>query len=253
MVTRKISVKRHVIAVVLAILIFLTGISLGSFLNQERANTLGDGMELSKLDFDSLQIQYLFLTSALEKEKDCIASATILEENVNILDTLGNKLSKYIKSQVLTDEEEFKSLKREYTLAELRYWLLAKKVKEACNSDTQLILYFYSDATCESCPTQGVILSYLKGIFKDNLLNFALDYDFTREPMIKIMKNKYDITKTPTLIINDKKYEGFYSKEELLNILCPLYKKDIQACKELINKKLCAKCVEKKNYTCIKR
>ena len=230
MVKRKISVKRHIIAVVLSILIFLIGISLGSFLNQERADILKDNMDINKLDFDSLQVQYLFLNSILEKEKNCIASATILEENVNILETLGGKLGNYIQSQVLTDEEEFKSLKREYTLAELRYWLFAKKVKEACNSDIQLILYFYSDATCESCSTQGVVLSYLKGIFKDNLLNFALDSEFTQEPMIKILKNTYDITKSPTLIINDKKYEGFYSKEELLNILCPLYKKEIPVC-----------------------
>ncbi|MBU4502479.1 MAG: hypothetical protein KKA79_07820 [Nanoarchaeota archaeon] len=230
-VTRKVSIKRHILAIILAVLIFLTGISLGAFVNTERTEQLEEKTELSKLDFDSLQVQYLFLTSSLETEKSCLAAAVTLEENVNLLEVLGNKLTKYIRDQVLTDEPGFRLLKREYTLAELRYWLFAEKFKEACDSDTVTILYFYSsDNTCSSCETQGVILDYLKGMFKDKLLNFALDSDFTGEPMINIIKNTYNITKTPTLIINNKKYEGFYSKEEITHIICPLYKDELYIC-----------------------
>ncbi|MCG2718464.1 MAG: hypothetical protein L6408_06500, partial [Nanoarchaeota archaeon] len=102
-VTRKVSIKRHILAIILAVLIFLTGISLGAFVNTERTEQLEEKTELSKLDFDSLQVQYLFLTSSLETEKSCLAAAVTLEENVNLLEVLGNKLTKYIRDQVLTD------------------------------------------------------------------------------------------------------------------------------------------------------
>ncbi len=217
-------------ALILAVLVFLTGISLGSFINQERAENLQKDTEISKLDFDSLQVQYLFLNSIIEKEKNCIAAATALDENIKSLEILGSKLTTYMSEQLITQEEDFETLKREYTLAEFRYWLFAKKFKESCNADNVLILYFYSNKDCEYCSTQGVILSYLKGYFKDKLLNFALDIDFNKEPMIRIVKNTYNVTKTPTLVINEKKYEGFYSKEELLHIICGLYKTEIPEC-----------------------
>jgi len=233
MVTRKISTKRHVLAIILAVLIFVTGVTLGAFVNKERVDDLQQKSDLSRMDFDSLQVQYLFLTSVFEKEKNCKAAETILEENVNSLEVLGSKLSNYISEQVLTNEEGFISLKREYTLAELRYLLFAKQFKESCDSDNVIILYFYSNEDCDSCETQGVILSYLKGKFKDKLLNFALDINFVQEPMITILKNTYDINETPTLIINDEKYEGFYSQEELIQIICPLYKSEIPECKNI--------------------
>lgn len=229
---RQVSKKKHIIAASLAIAIFLMGLFLGVIVNKQRAAVTGQKTEISKLDYDSLQVQYLFLTSILENEENCVAASKALEENINELGILGNKLDSYMRDQAIFNEESFRTLKREYILAELRYWLFAKKVKAVCKGDGVSILYFYSDIVCDKCRTQGVILSYLKGKLEDKLLNFALDFDFVQEPMINILKTSYGITTIPTLVIDEKKYEGFYTEEELLYIICPLYKEKLTVCED---------------------
>lgn len=220
MVIRKVSKKRHIFAASLAIIIFLIGLSLGSVINKTRVSFLETSSKEEKLDLESLQVQYLFLTSVLENEKNCLAATKTLDEGIYTLGMLSDKLDKYTKDQAIIDEKEFIPLKREYTLAQLRYWIFAEKIKSVCDYDTVTILYFYSNLGCEKCRTQSVILSHLKAIFKDKLLNFAFDYDLINEPMISIIRESYSITTTPTLIINGKKYERFHTEEELVRLIC---------------------------------
>lgn len=225
MVIRKVSKKRHLLAISLAIIIFLIGLSLGSVLNKSRVSFLETSAKEEKLDLESLQVQYLFLTSVLENEKNCLAAAKTLDEGIYTLGILSSKLDEYIKDQKIFTEEEFVSLKREYILAQLRYWLFAEKIKSVCNYDSVTILYFYSNL-CESCRTQGVILTHLKSIFQDKLLNFAFDYDFINEPMINIVRESYNLTTTPVLIIDGKKYEGLRTEEELIKLICGSLKEE---------------------------
>ena len=92
-------------------------------------------------------------------------------------------------------------------------------------------MYFYSNNDCSDCRTQGVILSFLKDKFKERLLIFSLDSDFTEEPLLGLVKRSFNITKSPTLIISEDKIEGFIDKDKLLNILCSKYN-DIEDVKE---------------------
>jgi len=53
------------------------------------------------------------------------------------------------------------------------------------------------------------------------------------EPLIEVLEKAYDIQAVPTLIVNEKKFEGLTKREDLLKQLCPHYKEPIQACEEL--------------------
>ena len=52
----------------------------------------------------------------------------------------------------------------------------------------------------------------------------------TEEPIIDILRRKYKIYDFPTLVINDKTFEGFLSKDDILQKICPLYEKDYPVC-----------------------
>ena len=71
-----------------------------------------------------------------------------------------------------------------------------------------------------------MILDYLKQTHPNNVMNFALDYDVDLN-VIRLLKSVYNVTTTPTLIINDKKYTGLVELGQLEEVLC----KDFSICK----------------------
>ncbi len=231
MVIRNYNKSRYAIVLILTLAIFIIGILIGVIISGERTSYIKDENKLQRLNYDSLQLQYLYLQSILSKNKDCEVASKALEEQVSNLGLLGDRLNQFIKD-VNTDTKELNLLKREYTLAELRYWFLLSDVRETCKDDVVSILYFYSNNDCSDCRTQGVILSFLKDKFKERLLVFSLDSDFAEEPLLGLVKRSFNITKSPTLIISGDKFVGLIDKEELLNILCSKYNniKEVREC-----------------------
>ncbi len=217
MVKRSVNVKRHITAFVITVLIFAIGLLIGLNLTNERIKVSEDFARQQKADYDSLQLQFLYL-----QEGSCPVLEKALEENVNHLEEQRAKVEKYIKD---SSRDEFKLLEREYMLSELRYWFLAKQAKQDCESDTVSVLYFYSDVEgeCDECSAQGLVLSYLKSIFKDRLLVFSIDVN-VEDPLLNILKETEGINTLPALVIGEDKTSGLKKREELKQIICDYYK-----------------------------
>ncbi len=217
MVDRKIYFKRHLSAFVITTMIFVVGLLIGINLTNTRIEKIQKINEEQKADFESLQLQYIYLTT---QNKSCLAFEKTLEQSVYDLENARIKVENYIQA---SENEELDRIKRNYMLTELRYWLLAQQAKETCGSEKISILYFYQlDQKCPSCATQGYILTYLKDIFKEKLLIFSIDMDMP-DHMIEILKNVYNVTTAPSLVIEDKKAEGLTEKEDLKKKLCKSY------------------------------
>ncbi|MCX6711470.1 MAG: hypothetical protein NT139_00320 [Candidatus Woesearchaeota archaeon] len=220
MVRISIDKRRHLTALLFTILIFGIGILLGFILTDARISYVNDATSQQKLEYDSIQLQYLYISSLL-KDENCPAITKALEENINNLENLRIKLENFMSGS--ENKIEYINLKREYTLAQLKYWLLSKQTKKLCKQDTVSVLFFYTnDAQCPDCSTQGTILTYLKDTFKDKLLIFSLDSNLN-EPMVSILKETYNITKEPTTIIENTKFESLTTKEKLKEVICTYY------------------------------
>jgi thiol-disulfide isomerase/thioredoxin len=90
-----------------------------------------------------------------------------------------------------------------------------------CDDNVVNILYFFSRDQCDICPSQGQILTYFKKKLQDKLLVFPINVDFEEdEDFIKIIRIRYNVTVMPTLVVNDQKYEGVVSRDELSKIIC---------------------------------
>lgn len=227
---RNISKNKYFIALVITLAIFVIGILIGVLVTEKRTEFLELSGREQKIEFDSLQLQYLYLTTSSDK---CNVVNKALEENINRLEQTRIKLENYL-AQSFSNNNEFSLTKREYMLAEMRYWLLAKQTKELCKGDSVSLLYFYSNTEeCEDCGPQGLILTYLKDKFKNKLLIFSLDSDFEGEAMMSIFKEEYNIIKVPTIIIENKKFEGLTTKEELGKLICSYYNNKPSECNEL--------------------
>jgi len=211
--------SRYVIAAVITASIFLLGLMLGLVIEGKRASYSQEMSRRQLLEYNSLQLQYEYIDD-LSQEKDCPALEKAFDSSVENLETARIRLENYDKRASI-NKDEFDFVKRDYILAQLQYWLFAKRLKKMCNTNTTTVLYFFStDEKCPKCGDQAFILTYLKKVFHERLLNFAIDSDYENEPMIKILKETYGITVYPTLVIENRKFEGFVPKEDILKELC---------------------------------
>ena len=231
---RIISSERYIIAGVITFLIFALGLSLGFVLDQKRVTWIEETSEKQELDYKSLQLQYLYLNTLENNEKSCaVLSSTLKSTLITLSETLGD--IEEFKEDTKLNKNEYKALLRKFTIDNLNYWLFAEKSKKSCDMDAVSVLYFFSRNNCNICPNQGIILSYFKGIFDEDLLIFPIDADLKEEePIISLLEAVYDVGSYPTLIIDERPYRRIVPKDELGKIICKLYKKEHLDCEKYL-------------------
>src|SRR3989338_9946246 len=228
--------RRYVIAVVLTILVFASGLMLGLVIENKRVSYLENLYQKQQIDFSSTQLQYLYLTT-LNKKDLCGGYYRTFDVNLSQLDDARIKLVNYAINNKI-NKENFDSLKRQYTIEQLKYWLFAQQIKDTCGEEFARVLYFYStNEECQRCADQEDVMKYLKKRFNEKLLIFALDSKMTEEPMITTLKREYSVSVYPTLIIENKKLEGFADKDLILANICPQYTSNITDCAGVYEKK----------------
>ena len=226
---RTISKDKYIIAGAITIGIFLLGLFLGLVIEGKRLSYIESAGRKQNLDFSSLQLQYAFIDQ-LSQEKNCLAVQKTFEQNINNLESTRLRLENFDSDSTL-NKKDFDVLKNEYLLAQIRYWLLAERTKKLCGSDIASILYFYSSQSeCPDCDKQAFVLTYLKKKFKDKLLIFSFDSQFESEPMIPLLKNTYNVTAFPTIVIEGKPKYGFVDKNAILKEICSYYTEKTEDC-----------------------
>jgi len=215
---RRISTDKYIVAGIITVLIFGLGLVLGILLDDYRYKVVEDVNMEQEIKYLSLQSQYLYLNS-FDSYNNCPVLSGALK---NTVEDLSNSLSQVVASEEgkkISDARK-NLIMRRYLLDNLRYWLLAKESKDKCNLDIVPILYFYS-SDCSSCPNQGTILTYFKKLFGEQVLVFPINLDFrNQETMVDIVLEQFNITKYPTIVIDNKKYEGVVMKEQLQKTIC---------------------------------
>lgn len=227
---RELNAKLYIIAGVITISIFLLGMLLGLLIEGKRVGYIDSQAKTEKLEFGSLQLQFEYLTQ-LNQEKNCPALTAAMNEYFDKLASTEERLTEYQKDAKF-DREEFDILKREYIQAEVRYWILVNKIKDACSMDIATALYFYSDDDqCARCADQGFVLGYLKDLFKDKFLVFSIDSQLKDEAMISILKSTFNITQYPTVVVGEKVFSGFAEREDILKSVCSEFSSAVKECK----------------------
>ncbi len=203
--------KKYLIVLLLTIAIFVFGLLLGSYTSTHKlqdVRSLQDDLRTQTLDIET---QY-----SLATEDPCAFAAaapltTELYELSTRLDFMENLLGPR-DSRVL-------SLKKYYSILELRHWLFLKRLSDECGTDAVLVLYFYSNEAeaCPSCEEQGFLLTWLRKNHP-NVHVFSLEKDLA-VGSVQAVQQRYGVTGTPFLVIGDEPLEGFQSQEALLSAL----------------------------------
>ncbi len=179
-----------------------------SYLNTQRITQLNEIEDQLATDMLSLDTQFSLLESA-----PC--SATV--ENLGLateLSSLGERLS-YAESQLGSTNPQVIRLKEQYSLLEIRDYLITKELASACGIKPVTVLYFYSNAgDCENCDKAGYALSYLHDMYP-TLRVYSFDYNLDEaalQTLIRLLKIK---NQPPAFVINDKVSYGFTTLEDL--------------------------------------
>jgi len=227
---RQISKEIYVVASILTGVIFLLGFFLGMVIEGKRIQYVETESKKQQLDLNSVQLQYSYIDQ-LSQQNNCEAVSKTFEKNIENLESTRIRLENFNQNAIL-GKSDFETLMREYSLAQIRYWLLAEKTKQLCNRDIVTVLYFFAeDKNCSDCNEEAFILTHMKKQFKDKLLIFSFRPELKHEPMIDLLANAHNVEKYPSIVIDDVTFSGFTEKDALLKHICSKYNSTPEPCK----------------------
>jgi hypothetical protein len=208
--------KNALIALFVTALLFATVLGSVRYLEGIRLSELADIQQRIAIDTLSLETQFDLLAQA---PCDEISEKTVLSGELN---ELSERLS-FAEGQLGNDNDEVLALKRQYTLLEIKDYLLMKRLTAECGLKPVFVLYFYSnEGDCENCAKAGYALSYLRETYP-TLRVYSFDYHLdlgALHTLIAILGLKKEL---PAYVIDGKPYYGLDSREALEDVL-PLEK-----------------------------
>ncbi len=205
--------QKYVLALLISAAIFATAFYAAAKLNSGRIADIRAMEESISIDLLSTETQFELLGGL-----DC---KTIKENPVlsNELDSLAQRLS-FTESTLGSNNPEVVRLKKQYSLLEIKDYLLMQRIAEKCHTKPVFILYFYSNAgDCQECARSGEVLTYMSNLYPD-LRVYAFDYNLDLSALQTLIKlRKIDGT-LPAFVINDRApLYGFKSFDEMQNLI----------------------------------
>ena len=217
--------RRYLFAFIITAAIFFIGFFFGFLMDIQRADYFNDMNSMQKLNIRSLELQQQLLKDNTFNDQ-CNAFRFMFDKAIVELENNRDRLENY-NEQSKVKQADFELLFREYTISQINFLSIAKNLKSSCanSSDFVTVLYFYSDeTTCPSCENQAVVLNYYKMNLKQNILVFAINEKLDQtEPLIELLKNVYNITEYPTLVVENDVHSGYIDKDAMGKILCETY------------------------------
>jgi len=218
---KSIESKKYLLALVITMIVFFGALIASNKFSAQRIAEIKAIENNMSMDILASETQF-----ALLKEASCktIDHSTAFSEELN---NLAQKLS-YMEDDLGTDNRDAISLKKYYSLLQVKDYLLVKQVKEKCGVKPITIIYFYSNAgDCEECVREGYVLTKLRQEFPE-LRIYAFDYNLDLS-VVKTMKSIYGVRNTlPALNIWEENYYGFKSAEDIEKIIPQLKKLRIE-------------------------
>jgi hypothetical protein len=208
--------QKYILAFVITAAIFGTAFYVAARFDSARVANIRATQEAVSIDILSLETQFDLLGN--------LPCSTISENPVlsSELNELASRLS-VAEENLGTDNPEVVSLKKQYSLLEIKDYLLLQQVAGKCRGFQPVyVLYFYSNAPgdCGDCTRMGEVLTYLRQTYP-GLRVYSFDYNLdlsALKTLIALRKIRGDL---PALIINDRAPVYGFKNLETMEALIP--------------------------------
>ena len=199
--------KKYIIVLLITIVLFVTAYFLSNYFGGKKIDQLKTIQDEIAINILSSETEFSLLSELSCKNISGSALSDQLAE-------LGDKLE--WGQNNLGESEEVSSLKKYYSLLEIKDYLLQKRISARCGTKASFILYFYTAKEyCSECERQSLVLSALRDKYPE-LRVYSFDYSIDLSAVRAII-NIYKIkdTELPALVIDDDIMTGFHTTEEL--------------------------------------
>lgn len=204
-----------VTVLIITIAVFFLGFYAAKIWDDLRINQVNEDLKDSTLDTMGILIEQEFLNEF--NLNDCSIAESRLSSISKNLFELGQRVMEYERKGLL-NTKEYEVLRREYFLIEIRAYTQFINFINKCDSNTSVVLYFYT-LDNDLSQRQGYALDAVVKREDINIRVFSIDKEFD-DPTLNTIKSFYNVTETPIIIINNKiKKTGFVSIAELFELV----------------------------------
>ena len=204
--------RNAAIAFVISAAIFATGFFVSNSINKLRLDEVQNIEQQIAIDTLSVETQFDLLSS-LSCEN--VSESTELSSELNDLTTRLD----YTENQLGSENPTVIQLKSEYSLLEIKDYLLMQQVAAKCRLKPVFVLYFYSNqGDCPLCDAAGNVLTYLRQTYPQ-LRVYSFDYNLdvgALKTLISIDKIKNTL---PAFAVNGKTTYGVSDLASIEKIL----------------------------------
>lgn len=190
-------------------LMVLLGILVGLQMDDMRQDHLSEELRQSNLETETFLVLQSYLDGSGENYCELIdlRADDVSERSAE----LGSELEQ-LSGQAISDSE-YNYIRDRYYNNQLRLYMILKEYRERCDSGENTVLYFF-DGGMQS-QRQGEVLDEV--VQNNGVHVFSFNLEVEDSPVIDVLERDYNVTETPTLVVNGEKFEGFVSAGELQN------------------------------------
>lgn len=208
----QIDFRRYIAAFAITAVIFFTAIFVSDYFNEKRVEEIRLMEERMSIDILSLETQFDLLE---ELSCDQISEDSVLSAELN---SLAKRLN-YTEAQLGFDNETVDILKRQYSLLQIKDYLLMKRIADKCDLSPVFMLYFYSNrGDCKDCIRAGHVLTYLREQYP-TLRVYSFDYNLDI-PVLKTLTSINEVENNlPAVVVGGEVYYGIQNLEDIESLL----------------------------------
>lgn len=205
---KNLAVRNAILALLITAVIIGTVIYAVNYLNNQRVAELNSIQSQLSTDTLSVETQFALLESA--PCQDLSQGNTFSQEVAD----LGGRLSIAESRSGATDPKVLE-LKKQYTLLEIRDFLLTQRLALTCHVHPHIALYFYSNApgACPDCDRASYALSYLQQQYPA-LRVYSFDYNLDLGALKTLETVEKIDPRFPAFVIDGKPVYGFTTVDD---------------------------------------
>lgn len=203
------SFKRYIKVFIITGIIFSFTFWLSNELSSSKVREVRDLEDQIALNILSTETRYSLLANS-----SCEHIGTDNNEAIGLNSELNDMVHrvKFMASQLGADNEKVISLKKYYTLLQIKDYLLTKELYNRCGTHIVSILYLYQDG-CAECVKQSIILDDLAKTYPE-IRVYWIDKDL-QTPALDTLISILGIKKTPSIVIRNKVYDSLQTTSDI--------------------------------------
>ena len=200
--------RNAILALGITLLIIGTVVYAVNYLERQRLEELSNIQVQLATDTLSLETQFSLLETAPCEDQN---SGTELSREVS---DLGARLAQ-AEERLGSKNTQVIELKRQYSLLQIRDYILNKKLENTCRTKPVVALYFYSNepGACSDCDKASYALSYLREQYPP-LRVYTFDYNLDLGALKTLIAVEKVEPNFPAFVVNGKRSYGYTTLED---------------------------------------